>query len=123
MFSAGRGKNSRSARRRKDRVRRSDSLDRLSPDDMFAADFVPGMFFCCFFYLFSNFLIKIYISVQQRITFRTGERPIVLGVTIPDVYSDCNKYNAINANAGEGGDWIEILVIKIRSNFVAFNYF
>lgn len=47
MFAVGRGKNSRSARRRKDRVRRSDSLDRLSPDDMFASDFVAGMFFSC----------------------------------------------------------------------------
>lgn len=50
--------------------------------------------------------------MKQRITFRTGERPICLGETIPDVYNDCNKYNAISANAGEGGDWIEILVIK-----------
>lgn len=47
MFAVGRGKNSRSARRRKDRVRRSDSLDRLSPDDMFASDFVAGIIFSC----------------------------------------------------------------------------
>lgn len=55
MFSVGRGKNSRSARRRKDRVRRSDSLDRLSPDDMFATDFVvAGMFLqiLCFLFIF-----------------------------------------------------------------------
>lgn len=52
MFSVGRGKSSRSARRRKDRVRRSDSLDRHSPDDMFATDFLPGMFFVVVFCLF-----------------------------------------------------------------------
>lgn len=60
--------------------------------------------------------------MKQRITFRTGERPICLGETIPDVYNDCNKYNAISCNAGEGGDWIEILVIKNRPFSVLISY-
>lgn len=116
MFSVGRGKNSRSSRRRKDRVRVSDSLERLSPDeDIFTGDinFIGELFFLLFFYVFFFCLFWIFcfcISEKRRITFRTGERPICLGETCPDVYSDCNKYNAISVNAGEGGDWIEILV-------------
>lgn len=69
MFSVGRGKNSRSSRRRKDRVRVSDSLERLSPDeDIFTGDinFIGELFFLLFFMFFFFVYFGFFVFVFQR---------------------------------------------------------